>query len=153
MPKKRKVEKSINKIKEIGFQNEVLQDIYTVFGEAGEYSDKEVWPVCSHENEELANEHVEKANEYVQQYKKKHSSDRWTLRVCTVPYDIDIKRDARSLNYYTYATKITRVIKWPFLRTIFIAYYRGVDSPFYKEKLPIGIFKLICKYVVEEYRF
>ncbi len=149
--KTRKIEKGINKVKSIGFENEIFETIYTVFGECGFYPIIEKWDICSYENEELAGEHVKKSIEYAKQFRIKQKEAGKILYRCESPYDIrvfssDVRYDIKEI-------KLIKVIKWPFLRTIFIAYYREVDSPFYKEKLPIDIFKLICKYVVKEYRF
>ncbi len=112
MSKKRKVEKSINKAKEIGFGSDIFQDIHTVFGEEGEYSDREVWTVCSYENKEMAIEHVKEANKYVQKYKQEHRDDQMSLYNCKIPYDtnMEIGRNVRSLVYYTHATKIIKVV-------------------------------------------
>jgi len=160
MSKKLKVDKTITKAKEIGFENEVFPTIYTVVGEDGDYSDRDNWNVCSYENEELANEHVEKANEYVQQVIDKHLDDKWSDDKLSMynlqnPYDREgVGVDFNDVKYYTRNTKlIKRVTKWPFLEAIFIARYKEVQSPFHKDKLPLDIFKLICEYVVNKYRF
>ena len=94
---------------------------------------------------------MKKANEYSEQYWSKYRDARQMLSRCENPYDRRIA--ALDVGYFIAETKLIKVIKWPFLRTFFIAYYKEVESPFYKKKLPIEIFKLICKHVVKKYRF
>ena len=144
MSKRVKVDKIINEAKEIGFENEVFQSIYTVIAHYD--SDRESWTVCSYENEELADEHAERANEYIDQVKVEDFGDN--------PYDVIKGTFVSYIRYSVDNSKlIKRVMKWPLLKTIFIARYKEVESAFHKDKLPIEIFKLICKRVANKYSF
>jgi hypothetical protein len=68
-----------------------MSDIYVVFGQCGEYSDRLEWPVTAYTREEDAKEHVLKATEYADAWHKLSRSDEWIDS--SIPWDERERRE------------------------------------------------------------
>jgi len=80
--------------------------IYTVMGTTGEYSDRCEWPVVSYTNENLAKEHVIKAEKRAKEWEATRKSTFDEPPLGWSKYDPDFDMDYTNTSYYIIETEL-----------------------------------------------
>ena len=83
--------------------------IYVVMGTAGEYSDREEWPVIAYSDRSRAKEHVIKATQYIKNHiatcEKSYHEDK-CRRAIRSPLDPKAQIDYAGCGYFFYAVEL-----------------------------------------------